>query len=319
MYAIGVDIGGTKIAAGVVDDQGRILAQTRRDTDASTAEAVDAGVIDVVRELSAAYEVAAIGLAAPGFVSSDQSTVLLCPNLPWRDHPLRERVAAGLGTAVPIVVENDANAAGWAEFRFGVGRDVQDMLLLTIGTGLGGALVVGGRLVRGAYGVAAEVGHMRVVPDGHLCGCGLHGCWEQYASGRALVRSARTAAANLPESAVRMVELSGGAKIKGPAITTAAQEGDPLAISLLAELGRWIGEGSASVAALLDPALVVIGGGVGEAGDLLLEPTRAAFLGALSARGFRPEARIELAAMGNDAGIVGAADLARLGPVDVAG
>lgn len=319
MYAIGVDIGGTKIAAGVVDEEGRILAQTRRDTDASDAESVDAGVIEAVRELSVAYQVGAIGLAAPGFVSSDQSTVLLCPNLPWRDHPLRMRVAAGLGTAVPIVVENDANAAGWAEFRFGVGRDVQDMLLLTIGTGLGGALVVGGNLVRGAFGVAAEVGHMRVVPDGHLCGCGLHGCWEQYASGRALVRSARTAAANLPESAARMVELSGGGKIKGPAITTAAQEGDPLAISLLAELGRWIGEGSASVAALLDPALVVIGGGVGEAGDLLLGPTREAFLGALSARGFRPEARIELAAMGNDAGIVGAADLARVSPAGLVG
>lgn len=311
MHAIGVDIGGTKIAAGVVDEQGRIVGQVRLATDPTDAESVDAGVVAAVRELMSA-EVGAIGLAAPGFVSSDQATVLLCPNLPWRDHPLRERVVAGLGVDVPVVVENDANAAGWAEFRFGVGRDVQDMLLLTVGTGLGGALVVDGRLVRGAYGVAAEVGHMRVVPDGHLCGCGLHGCWEQYASGRALVRSARNAAANLPESAARMTELSGGGKIKGPAITQAAQEGDPLAISLLAELGRWLGEGSASVAALLDPALVVIGGGVGEAGDLLLGPTRQAFLGALSARGFRPEARIELAAMGNDAGIVGAADLARL-------
>jgi glucokinase len=311
MYAIGVDIGGTKIAAGVVDEDGTIVAQTRRDTDPTDAQSVDDGVIDACRELLDEHEVGAIGLAAPGFVSSDQATVLLCPNLPWRDHPLRERVAAGLGVSVPIVVENDANAAGWAEFRFGVGRDVDDMLLLTIGTGLGGALVVGGRLVRGAFGVAAEVGHMRVVPDGHLCGCGLHGCWEQYASGRALVRSARSAATNTPEAARRMLQLSGGRKIQGPAITAAAQEGDPLAVSLLAELGRWIGEGSASVAALLDPALVVIGGGVGAAGDLLLEPTRAAFLGALSARGFRPEARIALASMGNDAGIVGAGDLAR--------
>ncbi len=312
MYAIGVDIGGTKIAAGVVDEEGTILAQVRRDTDPTDADSVDEGVIDACRELSAHFPVGAIGLAAPGFVSADQATVLLCPNLPWRDHPLRDRVAAGLGTSIPIVVENDANAAGWAEFRFGVGRDVSDMLLLTIGTGLGGALVVDGRLVRGAYGVAAEVGHMRVVPDGHLCGCGLHGCWEQYASGRALVRSARNAAANQPEAAARMIELSDGRKIAGPAITTAAQEGDRLAISLLADLGRWIGEGSASVAALLDPELIVIGGGVGAAGDLLLVPTREAFLGALSARGFRPEARFALASMGNDAGIVGAADLARL-------
>ncbi|HMO09954.1 MAG TPA: ROK family glucokinase [Actinotalea sp.] len=299
------------MAAGVVDEDGRIVAQTRRSTDASDAAAVDADVVGAVRELLHEYEVGAIGLAAPGFVSSDQATVLMCPNLPWREHPLRDVVVRGLGTDVPVVVENDANAAGWAEFRFGVGRDVDDMLLLTVGTGLGGALVVGGRLVRGAYGVAAEVGHMRVVPDGHLCGCGLHGCWEQYASGRALVRAARNAAANLPDAAARMTELSGGGKIKGPAITQAAQEGDPLAISLLAELGRWIGEGSASVAALLDPALVVVGGGVGDAGDLLLGPARAAFAGALSAQGLRPEARIELAALGNDAGIVGAADLAR--------
>ncbi|MCV2396464.1 ROK family glucokinase [Actinotalea sp. M2MS4P-6] len=311
MHAIGVDIGGTKIAAGVVDESGRIVAQTRRSTDPSDADSVDAGVVEAVRELAAEHEVGAIGLAAPGFVSSDQSTVLMCPNLPWRDHPLRDKVAGALGTDVPIVVENDANAAGWAEFRFGVGRDVHDMLLLTIGTGLGGALVVADRLVRGAYGVAAEVGHMRVVPDGHLCGCGLHGCWEQYASGRALVRAARTAAANLPEAASRMLELSDGPKIKGPAITQAAQEGDPLAISLLADLGRWIGEGSASVAALLDPALVVIGGGVADAGELLLEPARQGFLNALSARGFRPEARFAIASMGNDAGIVGAADLAR--------
>lgn len=316
MHAIGVDIGGTKIAAGVVDDEGRILAQLRRDTDPTDAAAVDAGIVEVVAELCASYEVGAIGLAAPGFVSSDRATVLLCPNLPWRDHPLRDNVAAvltsqGVAVGVPIVVENDANAAGWAEYQFGAGRGVRDMVLLTIGTGLGGALVVDGHLVRGAFGVAAELGHMRVVPNGQLCGCGLHGCWEQYASGRALVRLARNAAANSPEAAARVLELSGGNKIKGPAITTAAQEGDAFAIAQLAELGRWIGEGSASVASVLDPALFVIGGGVADAGELLLAPTREAYVGALSARGFRPEARIELASMGNDAGIVGAADLAR--------
>ncbi|HEY3437515.1 MAG TPA: ROK family glucokinase [Actinotalea sp.] len=314
MYAIGVDIGGTKIAAGVVDEDGVIVAKTRRRTASETSESVDEAVIEVCQELMAQHEIGAIGLAAPGFISSDQATVLITPNLPWRDHPLRDRAAAVLGTDVKIVVENDANAAGWAEFRFGAGRDVDDMLLLTVGTGLGGALVVGGRLVRGAWGVAAEVGHMRVVPQGHLCGCGLHGCWEQYASGSALVRDARMAAATHPDRAARLLELAGGKahRVTGPSVTAAAMEGDPLSIELLAELGRWIGEGSASVAALLDPALVVVGGGVGAAGDLLIEPARAGFLAQLSGRGFRPEARIELASMGNDAGIVGAADLARL-------
>jgi glucokinase len=313
MHAIGVDIGGTKIAAGVVDDDGRIIAKTRRDTDPRDSASVDRGVIEACQELAEQHEVGAIGLAAPGFIAADQSTVLFTPNLPWREHPLRDIVAKELGGEVRIVVENDANAAGWAEFRFGAARDVQDMLLLTIGTGLGGALVVAGNLVRGAWGVAAEVGHMRVVPGGHYCGCGHEGCWEQYASGSALVRDAQSALITQPERGGRLLELAGGDadELTGPHVTQAAQEGDPLAVELLAELGRWIGEGSASVAALLDPAIVVIGGGVSAAGDLLLAPARRAFLEQLSARGHRTEATFALASMGNDAGIVGAADLAR--------
>lgn len=314
MHAIGVDIGGTKIAAGVVDDDGRIVAKTKRTSRGLDVDDLDAAVVDACRELAAAHDVGAVGLAAPGFIGADQATVRFTPNLPWRDHPLRDRVAAALGLDVPIVVANDANAAGWAEFRFGVGRDASDMLLLTIGTGLGGAVVVAGRLVVGAWGMAGEVGHMRVVPDGQLCGCGQSGCWEQYASGSALVREARSAAATDPDRAARLLELADGdpERITGPAVTTAALDGDPLAVDLLADVGRWIGEGSATVAALLDPELVVIGGGVAAAGDLLLAPAREAFAAHLSARGFRPEATFALASMGNDAGIVGAADLARL-------
>ncbi|WP_129339241.1 ROK family glucokinase [Cellulomonas endophytica] len=313
MHAIGVDIGGTKIAAGVVTPEGEIVAQTRRSTDPTDAASVDAGVVDACRELMADHEVTAIGLAAPGFIGTDRATVRFTPNLPWRDHPLRDNVAAALGGHLSIVVENDANAAGWAEFRFGAARDVEDMLLLTVGTGLGGAVVVHGRLVRGAWGVAAEVGHMRVVPDGHYCGCGHEGCWEQYASGSALVREAQARIVSDPDRAGRLLELAGGRpkKLKGPHVTQAAQEGDALAVELLAGLGRWIGEGSASVAALLDPGLVVVGGGVGAAGDLLLVPAREAFLAQLSARGHRPEARLVLAELGNDAGMVGAAELAR--------
>jgi glucokinase len=314
MHAIGVDIGGTKIAAGVVDEDGVILAQSVRRTSAEDSDSVDREVIAACLELAGKFEIGAIGLAAPGFVSSDQATVLFTPNLPWRDHPLRDRVAAEFGSDVRIVVENDANAAGWAEFQFGAGRDVDDMLMLTVGTGLGGAVIVGGKIVRGAWGVAAEVGHMRVVPGGHFCGCGHEGCWEQYASGSALVRDAQAALIAYPDRGARLLALAGGEpeKLTGPHVTDAAKEGDPLAVALLAELGRWIGAGSASVAALLDPALIVIGGGVGAAGDLLLVPARQGFADQLSARGYRPEARIELAAMGNDAGIVGAADLARL-------
>ena len=314
MHAIGVDIGGTKIAAGVVDEEGKLLATTRRDTSPDDVASIDRAIADVYAELSAEHEVGAIGLAAAGFVAADRSGVLFAPNIAWRDYPLRDNVAALIKDDVRVVVENDANAAGWAEFRFGAARDVDDMLMLTVGTGLGGAIVVSGELVRGAWGVAAEIGHMRVVPGGHYCGCGHEGCWEQYASGSALVREAQAQAVVDPEAAARLLELARGdiEKITGPHVTKAAQEGDPLAVRLLAELGRWVGEGSASVAALLDPGLIVVGGGVASAGELLLGPARKGFAEQLSARGHRPEANIVVASMGNDAGMVGAADLARI-------
>jgi len=313
MHAIGVDIGGTKIAAGVVDDEGNILAQTRRETDADDVASIDRAIADIYAELSAQHEVGAIGLAAAGFVASDRARVLFAPNIAWREYPLRDKVAALVEDDVAIVVENDANAAGWAEFRFGAARDVDDMLMLTIGTGLGGAIVSDGALVRGAWGVAAEIGHMRVVPGGHYCGCGHEGCWEQYASGSALVRDAQATVVAQPDRAHRLLDLAGGdaGDITGPHVTQAAQEGDPLAVELLAELGRWIGEGAASATALLDPALIVVGGGVAAAGDLILAPARKAFAEQLSGLGHRPEAPIVLASMGNDAGMVGAADLAR--------
>ncbi|MBD8058576.1 ROK family glucokinase [Cellulomonas sp. JH27-2] len=314
MHAIGVDIGGTKIAAGVVDDEGTILAQTRRDTAPDDAASIDRAIADVYGELSSKYDIGAIGLAAAGFVAADRSGVLFAPNIAWRDYPLRDNVAALIDDKVDIVVENDANAAGWAEFRFGAARDVDDMLTLTVGTGLGGAIVSSGELVRGAWGVASEIGHMRVVPGGHYCGCGHEGCWEQYTSGSALVRDAQAAVLTQRARAARILELAGGEveKITGPHVTRAAQEGDALAIELLAELGRWLGEGAASATALLDPALIVVGGGVAAAGDLLLAPARKAFSEQLSGRGHRPEAPFVVASMGNDAGMVGAADLARI-------
>ncbi|GAA1739641.1 ROK family glucokinase [Isoptericola hypogeus] len=314
MHAIGVDIGGTKIAVGVVDEAGTILAKVRRETVADDVADIDRAIADACTELAKEHEVGAIGLAAAGFVSPDRRSVLFAPNIAWREYPLAERIENLIDDLdVPVVVENDANAAGWAEFRFGAAREATDMLMLTVGTGLGGAVVVDRELVRGKWGVAAEVGHMRVVPGGHYCGCGHEGCWEQYASGTALVRDARQASVAQPDRAGRLLELAGGdaADISGPHVTRAAQEGDELAVELLATLGRWIGEGSASVAALLDPELIVIGGGVGAAGDLLLSPVRKAYEAQLSALGHRPVAQIEVAQHGNEAGIIGAADLAR--------
>lgn len=313
MKTIGVDIGGTKIAAGVVDERGTILTQTRVDTDATNPAAIDAAVIEVVRELRRDHEVTAVGVAAAGFAGADRRTMLFAPNIAWRDYPLADRIEEGVD--LPVVVENDANAAGWAEFIFGAARHVEDMVLLTIGTGLGGAIVVGGELVRGRWGVAAEIGHMRVVPGGQMCGCGHEGCWEQYGSGSALVRWGREAFIADPEAAAGLMERADGDpdNLTGPQITAAAQEGDWLGQRLLATLGGWLGEGMATVSSLLDPELFVIGGGVSAAGDLLLQPARDAFLRELPARGHRPEAEIVLAQMGNAAGVVGAAALATSG------
>jgi len=236
--------------------------------------------------------------------------VLFAPNLAWRDEPLKARLESVLDLSV--IIENDANAAAWGEFRFGAAAEADNMVLITVGTGIGGGIVVDGMLMRGAYGVAAELGHMRVVPGGIRCGCGNRGCWEQYASGTALVREARELVITGTPLAARLSELCVGdpAALSGPDVTRAAVEGDPAAVELLADLGVWIGEGLASVAAILDPELVVLGGGVCEAGTLLIDPALAAFRRQLTGRGHRPEARFALASLGNDAGMIGAADLA---------
>jgi glucokinase len=308
---VGVDVGGTKIAGGVVDESGAILATARRESPATDREAISIDIADLVAELRGSHDITAVGIGAAGFVDSERSTVMFAPNLAWRDEPLRRDLEERTG--LHVVVENDANAAAWGEFTFGAGEDVSDSLLVTVGTGVGGGIVLNGELHRGAFGVAAEIGHMRVVPDGRLCGCGNRGCWEQYASGKALVRDTRHKARQGVLIARSLLDRAGGDvdEITGPLITEAAGEGDAFAQEQLAALGRWIGEGIASLAAVLDPAVVVIGGGVSEAGDLLLEPVRAHFRANLTGRHYRPELEVRAAVLGNKAGMIGAADLAR--------
>lgn len=308
----GVDIGGTKIAAAAVDEQGRMLAKVRRPTPATDLAATVATIAEVLEDLRAGHDVRAVGIGAPGFVDSDRGVLRFAPNASWRDAPLADLVASATG--LPVDLENDANAAAWGEFVSGAGADVDDQVLVTVGTGIGGGIVLGGRLLRGGFGIAGEIGHMRVVPGGRRCGCGQLGCWEAYASGNAMTRRAQEHAASGSGEGTLLREMAGGdpASITGQTVTAAALEGDPLAVELLGETGRWVGEGVASMAAVLDPAAVVIGGGVSDAGDLLLDPIRAAFHRHLSAGSHRPVAEIRRARLGNDAGIVGAADLARL-------
>ena len=310
---IGLDIGGTKISGGVVDGSGAILVKGRKDTPAHDPAAIVAEAAELIRELSVEHKIDAVGVACAAFIDRSGSMVLFAPNLAWRDEPLKERLESVLD--LPVILENDANAAAWGEFRFGAAADVDDMVMVTVGTGIGGGVVVDGVLMRGAFGVAAELGHMRVVPNGIRCGCGNRGCWEQYASGSALVREARELVISGTPHAARLSELCGGdpARLSGPDVTRAAAEGDPAAVELLADLGTWIGEGVASVAAILDPGLIVLGGGVSEAGSLLMDPALAAFRRQLTGRGHRPEACFALASLGDDAGMIGVADIAARG------
>ncbi|MDQ1695066.1 MAG: glucokinase [Frankiaceae bacterium] len=308
--AIGIDIGGTKVAAGVVDENGQVLAQARRRTPSRDPEHLVDVVSEIVRQLLSEHQVGAVGVGAAGFVDADRKTVLFAPNLAWRDAPLRDEIAARVD--LPVVVENDANAAAWGEYRFGAGERQADVMVLTIGTGIGAGLILDGSLYRGRFGIAGEPGHVRVVPGGRQCGCGNYGCWEQYCSGTALVRAAREIATERPDDGKRLRELAGDVEsIDGPVVARAAQEGDPAAIDCFQEIGRWLGQGVADLAAILDPGRFVIGGGVSDAGDLLLGPARDTYAAALTGRGHRPLADLVAARLGSEAGLIGAADLAR--------
>ncbi len=307
--AIGVDIGGTKVAAGVVDEGGALLEAVRRPTPSDDADGALDAVVAVVEDLARKHDVTAVGVAAAGYVSADRTTMLFAPNLPWRDVAVRDHVGERVG--LPVVVENDANAAAWAEYRYGAGAGEPDLVCLTVGTGIGAGILVDGRLYRGRFGIAGEPGHLCVVPEGIRCGCGNDGCLEQYASGSALTRLAREWSAADPAYGARVLALAGSADVEGPHVTTAAREGDDLAVAAFAEVGRWLGRGLADLASILDPGVFVVGGGVADAGELLLGPARASFAANLSGRGHRPLADVRPATLGNAAGIVGAADLAR--------
>ncbi len=311
MLTVGIDVGGTNVKAGVIDPDGAVVESLSRQTPTSSPRATEDAIADVVAELAGRHVVAAVGIGAAGFVDGTGSSVLFAPHLAWRNEPLRDAVERR--TRRRVVVENDANAAAWAEWRFGAGQGEDHVVLVNLGTGIGGGIVLDGELYRGRSGLAGEFGHMVVVPGGHRCGCGNRGCWEEYAGGNALRRDARElTAANSPVAHDLLARAGGDPDaVTGPLVTEAARDGDPAATELLQDMGRWLGIGLANLAAALDPGVFVIGGGVSGAGDLLLEPARDAFRRSLTGRGFRPEARIVRTSLGVNAGMIGAADLAR--------
>lgn len=305
--ALGIDVGGTKINAFRVARDGEILARAQVPSPGEDQEATLAAIIGQARELMTP-EVLAAGIGSAGLVDYAAGVLRFAPNLPWREMPIAARVSEALG--VPCQLDNDANVAAYGEFRFGAGRGYRHMLLVALGTGIGGGIISEGRLFRGAHGFAADFGHIVVEPGGPLCGCGNRGCWEQVAAGRAIDRGGRAAAAAHPDSL--LAELADGdpAAVVGSMVTEAAHRGDEHAVAVLSEVGRRLGEGIAGLVNTLDPQIVIVGGGAILAGDLLLEPARVAFHDTVEAPEHRPRVPIVAAQLGNDAGAVGAATLA---------
>jgi glucokinase len=324
-WTFGVDIGGTKLFGVALDAQGSVVAETRlatphtedvatRSSSESGAEVADA-VASVVASLrenqGAANEPARVGVGAPGMVDRE-GTLRFAPNLPGAaGADLRRLVAARIADAT-ITVENDANCAALAEQTFGALRGVREGLMVTLGTGIGGGLVVDGVVRMGRWGFAGEIGHMIVDPAGPPCPCGRRGCWERYASGGGLGRLAREAAyAGRLQQVVARV---GGdpENVHGEDITRAAVEGDDGALGVLDELGWWVALGLANLVTMVDPERCVLGGGLAEAGELLLAPTRRAFSEMLEGASVRPPIEIKGAVLGERAGAIGAALAARL-------
>jgi glucokinase len=305
---IGVDLGGTKMLVGVLSAT-EPLWESR---EASTGQSEDELVELVVREVTAARDarpgVTAVGLGIPATVDHDRGVAVSAVNLPLSDLPIRDLVQERVG--LPVVVDNDANVAAFAEYLYGAGKGMTDIVMLTIGTGIGGGLILGGRLYRGATGAGAELGHTVIQADGPPCqgNCPNHGCVEALASGTALGREGKAAAESSPDSELGR-RLAAGETVDGKLVTEAALAGDEVAIGVFDLIGSRLGVACSSFANIFEPNAIVVGGGVIAAGDLLLEPARRE----IRERALRPmnETPILEATLGNDAGMIGAAALAR--------
>lgn len=308
---IGIDIGGTKIAAGIVTEDGQIVERIvvptpQTDNGRATLKVLSVAVSKLRKQCS---DVSAIGIGAAGMVDWPSGYIRWAPNNAYQELPLRELLAQE--TKLPVVVENDANAAAAGEGCLGSGAGYSDSVTLTVGTGIGGGIILNGQLYRGPTGIGAEVGHLIVDPKGGVvCGCGATGCLEAMASGIALGRAGRQAARANPTGV--LATLAGSPEdVTGEIVYEAARHGDHIARKLFNQLGYWLGVGIASLVNILDTQIVIVGGGIGECGELLLDPTRLSFEQFVFGRARRTIPPIVPARLGADAGLIGAALLAR--------
>jgi len=306
---IGIDIGGTKISAGVVDSSGNLIDSSKCSTPAEGGKELISSVVNLVKELNKKHEIKGIGISIAALISSDYGTIVGAPNIANLSklnfaNEIKEEFK------LPIIIENDANSAMWAEFKFGSAKGLNPVMFFIIGTGVGGGLVIDGKLFKGANGIGAEFGHMCVVPNGLLCGCGAKGCIEQYASGGALIRYANEALLANPDKSEEVLSFGEG-KLSGTALTKAAKAGNELALAAFSKQADWLGLACASYSLIIDPQAIIIGGGVVDAGELFLTPVRAAMRKYMPFAESHVPPKIIAAKFGNDAGLIGAADLVR--------
>jgi len=307
---IGIDIGGTKISAGVVDSSGNLIDSSRISTPTDGGKELILAVINLIKEIKEKHEIKGIGISIAALISSDYGTIVGAPNIANLSKlNFVNEIKAEF--KLPIVVENDANSAMWAEFKFGNAKGLNPVMFFIIGTGVGGGLVIDGKLFKGANGIGAEFGHMCVVPNGLLCGCGSKGCIEQYASGGALIRYANEAIINNPQSSETLLSFGEG-KLTGSGLTKAAKAGDELALAAFNKQADWLGLACASYSLIIDPEAIIIGGGVADAGELFLAPVREAMRKYMPFAESHVPPKIIAAEFGNDAGLIGAADLVRV-------
>jgi glucokinase len=301
-----VDVGGTKIAAGVVTPEGRILKETRYPTPASPVRLLDS-IARAVLEVKNGFEVDGVCLAVAGLVLAEENKVVFSPNLHAVEGiPLKDKLEPRIG--LPLTLENDANAATWGEFRFGAGSEVDHLVFVALGTGIGGGVISHRMLVRGAQGSAGELGHVTIQATGPRCACGNRGCLEALASGTAIRRRARELASEHPGSALG--RLAAERNVLGEDVTRLAREGDGVAVAVLEEAGRWLGIGLAGFVNVFNPEVIAVGGGVMAAGELILEAAREEVR--LRARPpSRDLVQIKEATLGPMSGVLGAAALAR--------
>ena len=306
---VGFDIGGTNARAAVVDADGVIVDSLGTETP-HDADGLTRTIVDMVGQLRTTHDIGAVGVAVAGFLDPSCEVVRFAPHLAWRDdQPVRRELEQAIG--LPVRIEHDANSAAWGEYRYGAGRDLDTWVFFAVGTGIGATLMHHGEIYRGAFGTAPEFGHITVVPGGRVCSCGKQGCLERYASGTSLVDCAIDIATrgSFKDSGVYRAVVE--KRASGHDIMAAARAGDELGLAALDSFSTWLGRGLAIVADVLDPAQIVLGGGVSEDSDLYLDDARASMEANIVGADYRPHPEILCAELGSRAGMIGVADLAR--------